>query len=68
MMTKAKRQVIYDWIRSREGKSGSEMVTRWVSTQDYLNIRQRIAIGYPYAGYEILERKGDKVKLRIYIK
>ncbi len=68
MMTKANRQRIYDWLRSRKGKSGEVIETRWISTTDYNNIRQRINKGYSYATYETIERKGDKVRMRITIK
>ncbi|MBQ9340023.1 MAG: hypothetical protein IJS13_06805 [Paludibacteraceae bacterium] len=68
MMTKANRQKIYEWIRSNKGKSGAFMETKWVSTTDYNNIRQRINITYNYATYETIERKGDKVRMRILIK
>jgi hypothetical protein len=68
MMTKANRQRIYDWLRSRNGKSGDVIETRWISTTDYNNIRQRINKGYSYATYETIERKGDKVRMRITIK
>lgn len=68
MMTKANRQRIYEWIRSHKGKSGDVIETKWISTTDYNNIRQRINKGYSYATYETIERKGDKVRMRITIK
>lgn len=68
MLTKAKRQQIYDWIRAREGQNGVCMETQFVSGTDYDNIRQRITKGYPYATYKTIERKGDYVRMRICIK
>lgn len=68
MMTKANRQKIYDWLRLHKGKGGDTIETKWISTTDYNNIRQRIKVGYNYATYETIERKGDKVRMRICIK
>ncbi|MGM9810992.1 MAG: hypothetical protein ACI30J_09035 [Paludibacteraceae bacterium] len=68
MISKAKRQKIYDWLRASKGKSGLTMETKWITTLDYNNIRQRITRGYNYAEYATLERNGDKVRMRISIK
>jgi len=68
MMTKANRQKIYDWLRLQKGKSGASIETKWITTTDYNNIRQRINKGYNYAEYVTLERNGDKVRMRISIK
>ena len=68
MINKLKRSRIYNWCANNKKKASAEHLSAWLSTYDYNAIRCNLHKHYPELAMSVVERNGDKLKVKIIVK